>query len=94
VSGFVGASVSYVDNRKGSFPGFFSAATQRETLPAYVQTDVRGGIRYDSWTINLFINNLTDERGVLSRGLEKSDPNLYNFIQPRTAGISLVKTFK
>jgi outer membrane receptor protein involved in Fe transport len=95
MTGFVGASASYVDNRKGAFPGFFSPTSERELFPAYVQMDLSAGVRYDTWAINLFVNNVSDERGVLTGGLDKGGQHTfaYNYIQPRTVGVSLVKTF-
>jgi iron complex outermembrane recepter protein len=91
--GHIGGSVSYVDDRQGNFPGYFSAAVQRQTFPAYWQTDLRGGFELDSWSLNLFVNNIADERGVLSGGAEKSNPFFFSFIRPRMVGLTLIKTF-
>jgi outer membrane receptor protein involved in Fe transport len=92
-TGFIGATVSYVDDRPGNFPGFFATSTQRQIFPAYWQTDLRGGLRRDSWALNVFINNVADRRGVLSGGTEKLNPFYFDFIQPRTVGMSLVRSF-
>jgi iron complex outermembrane recepter protein len=94
MTGFVGGSLSYVDDRQGNFPGFFASSTRRETFPAYWQTDIRGGLMRDSWTLNVFLNNVADRRGVLSGGAEKLNPFYYDFIRPRTFGINLTKTFE
>jgi iron complex outermembrane receptor protein len=87
LTGFVGGSLRYAGGREG----IFTATPQRENLPAYAQTDVRAGVKHDSWTLNLFANNVADRRGVLSAGV----PFAYvvNYIQPRTVGLSVVKTF-
>jgi iron complex outermembrane recepter protein len=88
---FLGGSVSYVGDRQGSFGN--SAVPQRQTFPSYTKTDVHAGLRYESWTANIFITNLTDERGVLYGGLQTFDASVFNYIQPRTVGLSIVKTF-
>ncbi len=89
MTGFAGGSVSYVDNRLG----VFWAGTTREPLPAYTKVDLRAGVRYDSWTANLFVTNATDERGLLAGGLGSFPPYGYSFIQPRTVGLTLTKSF-
>ena len=89
-SGFFGASVSYVGQR---FISFQSNAKTRAVLPAYARLDARLGIEHDSWTANLFVNNLTDCRGMLARGVDAGPPYAVNYIQPRTFGLSLLKTF-
>ena len=82
--------MSYVDERKGGFTA--SAATPRHVFPAYVQTDARAGVRYDSWALNVFVNNLADKRGILARDV--SNANFVQYIQPRTVGMSVSKTFE
>ena len=90
VIGFVGGSVSYVGDRKG----VFRAVPQRQTFPAYIQVDLRTGVKYDLWTVNAFITNVADKRGVLTGGLGTSPyPLAFNYIQPRTVGLSLAKSF-
>lgn len=89
---FLGASVSYVGDRKGAF---FAQTVQRETFPAYTQVDLHTGLRYGSWRLNAFVNNVGDKRGVLRSGRDSSLslPFSYTYIQPRTAGLSLSRTF-
>jgi outer membrane receptor protein involved in Fe transport len=89
LSGSVGAAVSYVGDRRG----VFTSSALRERLPAYARTDVRAALKYQSWTFNVFVNNVTDRRGVLTGGLGTSIPFAFYYIQPRTAGVSLSKSF-
>jgi len=89
VVGFAGAMVSYVGDREGDFPNIFST-TPRPTLDSYVRTDLHVGARYGSWTFNLFANNVTDRRGVVF--IEEANSSI-NYIQPRTVGISLARSF-
>jgi iron complex outermembrane recepter protein len=89
-TGFVGGSVSYVGNRKGVF---LAAAGERQELPAYVTTDLRAGAHHGNWTVNLFINNVTDRRGILTGGVGTFDPTVFYYIQPRSGGVSVTKVF-
>ena len=36
--------------------------------PSYMITDIRGGVRGDSWEVSVFVNNITDERAVYQIG--------------------------
>lgn len=96
MDGFVGADVSYVSDRLSSFMRADQLALvggSRPELSAYARTDVRAGVQYDTWTASLFVNNVTDRRGVLMRGPDAGPIGSINFIQPRTVGLTLVKTF-
>lgn len=89
-SGYVGADVSYVDARLGEF----AAGGLRAYLPAYAKTDAHGGVRYGSWSVDLFANNLTDRRGILTRGQDTGGPPYsVTYIQPRTVGLNVAKSF-
>lgn len=94
-SAFFGASASYVGNREGEFaatppPG---TAPLRQTLPGYARIDVHSGLHYRSWTVNLFVNNAADRRGVISGGIGTLDKNAFYYIQPRTVGLNVSTTF-
>src|SRR5579872_218385 len=90
-TGFVGALVSYVGERIGTF-ATAGGSPQRQIYPAYARTDLHAGARLDSWEINLFLNNVTDRRGLLQGGLGYTPPFAFQYIQPRTTGLSVVKT--
>jgi iron complex outermembrane receptor protein len=92
-SGFIGASLSYTGDREGVFASSFDPTHQRQVYPAYAKTDLRAGARFDAWTVNIFANNVTDRRGVLAGGLGYSLPFAFSYIQPRTVGLSLSRTF-
>lgn len=87
-AGFVGATVAYVGHRQD----VFTDSPQREYLPAYAKTDLRAGMKHDSWTVNLYANNAANRRGVISGGLGNFD-NAFYFIQPRTVGLNVSKHF-
>lgn len=89
LSGFAGASVSYVGDRKGDFPA--SALLTRPAFPEYVKVDLRLGLTSGPWNANVFVNNLADRRGVLF-----ANPNTsfaISNIQPRTIGVALSRSF-
>jgi hypothetical protein len=65
----------------------------RPDLPAYAQTNLRAGMHYDSWTTTLFLNNLADRRGILQYPSVGDTAIGVQYIQPRTAGVSIAKTF-
>jgi iron complex outermembrane recepter protein len=91
-AGHVGASLSYVGDRKGRF---FTNNVAQGDFPAYTQLDLRAGAQFDTWSLALFVNNATDKRGILRGGRDASLGLQYivTYIQPRTAGISLSKSF-
>ena len=88
LSGFVGGVLSYVGDREGAFA---SPPPPRQDLPGYARADLHFGVSYQSWTVTAYVNNLGDRRGILGSGLT-NDTVFY--IQPRTAGLSLLKRFE
>jgi iron complex outermembrane recepter protein len=89
VAGEVGGMVSYVGSREDAF----TATETRQYLASYVRTDLHAGLKYDLWTANLYANNVTDRRGVISGGLGTGLPQAFYYIVPRTIGISIARTF-
>jgi len=87
--GFAGGTVSYVSSRKG----VFTQTEDRQDLPAYAKTDLRGGVRADSWSLNLYATNVTDRRGKLTGGIGTFIPAAFSYIAPRTIGLSVEKSF-
>ncbi len=92
LSGSVGGELSYVGNRLGTFIPF-STTTERAYYPAYTKLDLHIGLAYESWDANLYANNVTNKRGLLGGGAGTYPPFAYYFIQPRSIGLSIVKTF-
>ncbi len=86
--GFVGGSLSYVGDRIGNFTAPPPAVPPRQDYPAYARTDVRVGAKFASWTADVYVNNLTDRRGILFGGLGTvPNPAAFTYIQPRTVGL-------
>jgi outer membrane receptor protein involved in Fe transport len=91
--GFVEASASYVGDRKGNFA---ATTAVRQAYDAYTQVDFRGGFTYGTWSASAFVTNLTDKRGELRGGTDitaLAPTVFYQYIQPRTVGLSLIKSF-
>ncbi len=89
MTGFVGAQASYVGDRVS----LFRPTAARQSFPSYTQTDLSAGARYDSWTVNLYVNNVADVRGMLDGGVGYLVPTAFYYITPRTIGMNLSKTF-
>jgi iron complex outermembrane recepter protein len=89
-TGTVGARVGYVGERKGVFQ---FTGVERSIFPSYVEWDLSAGLKYDTWSADMFINNVTDERGVLRSGLDTFFPTYSIYIRPRVIGLSLSKSF-
>jgi outer membrane receptor protein involved in Fe transport len=87
--GFVGGAISYVGDRLSVF---MPAPGTREQFPGYAQINMRGGVRSDGWNLTVYGNNVLDKRGVLSGGLGAFFPG-YIYIQPRTVGLSVSRSF-
>lgn len=86
---FVGGEVSFVGNRIGNF----QSTPVRQIYPSYVKTDLRAGVNYESWIATIYANNVADERGVIGGGLDASPTNSFTYIEPRTVGVNIAKTF-
>jgi iron complex outermembrane receptor protein len=59
-------------------------------LPAYDTVNLRLGLLHGNWDTALFVNNVTDERALLSLDLERGSRARVAYLtnQPRTVGIS------
>jgi outer membrane cobalamin receptor len=90
VKGSVGASLSYVGPREDTF---LSSPGERQHLPPYARTDLRAGLDMDPWKINVYVNNVTDKRGLIAGGAGNVLPYSYYYIQPRTVGAAVARSF-
>jgi outer membrane receptor protein involved in Fe transport len=85
----IGATVTYVGRRLGSF----GATPEREVYNSYTQVDLRAGINHGPWSLNVYANNLTNNRAVIGGGIATLYSEYLNIIPPRTVGMSLTKAF-
>jgi iron complex outermembrane receptor protein len=96
VKAHAGGSITYVGDRRGEFVPTPDLAPQRQTYPSYAQADLNAGVKGETWRANVFVQNVTDKRGVTGGGFNNQtnyNPFWFNYIQPRTIGVSLEKTF-
>jgi outer membrane receptor protein involved in Fe transport len=96
LEGNLGFTVIYVGDRAGTFVTNAANATRpRILLPEYTSVDIRGGLVYDKdWSVNLFVRNLFDKRGVTAAD-NRNGVNVPTalFTQPRTFGVTLARSF-
>lgn len=92
----IGASATYVGNRRGEFVPAQMLAPLRASYPGYVQFDVNAGLRFDNWNVNVFVQNLTNKHGVIGGGFNNQtsfNANWFNYAQPRTVGMNVEYSF-
>lgn len=91
--GFVGAAFNYIGVRDGEFAP--DASTARLKFPAYTTLNLHVGVQDESWRINLYANNVADERGITNISIYGGIGANYatSIIQPGTVGVTLSKTF-
>ncbi|MGC6330314.1 TonB-dependent receptor [Rhizorhabdus sp. FW153] len=96
LEGTLGFTVVYLGDRAGTFVTNAANATRpRITLPGYTTVDVRGGLTFDEvWGANVYVRNLFDKRGVAAAD-NRNGVNVPTalFIQPRTFGLTLTRSF-
>jgi len=88
IDGYVGATWSYVGERANAFVN--TAAGPREFTPGYDTTNLRVGLRIgDYWDINIYANNVFDQRGKILTGFGGSPPQpLTIYVEPRNVGFT------
>jgi outer membrane receptor protein involved in Fe transport len=86
----IGATVRYVSNRWASFDQSLSSPQYR--LPAYTAVSVRAGFELQRTTVQLYVNNLFDERGELSAFTNRGPPHVA-LLAPRTIGVLATLNF-
>ncbi len=88
----------YFGDRYGPFNSVTPPAAQQPQvfIPGYSTVDFLAGISDGRYTVNLFLRNLTDERGITSLQAEGGGGNgnlQATIITPRTIGLSLTANF-
>ena len=78
---YVQAAYSYVGNSYTEFSPDFA-----DEIPSYSMTRIAIGMASDNWSVDLFVNNLFDERGVTNFLSAVGDPWIITS-RPRTLGV-------
>lgn len=91
----VGAGISYVGDRMSNFTS--SAAATRFNMKSYTTTTLHATVNSPEWNFNLYVKNLTNERGYLSATPQNVTTGVSSngllLIQPRTIGVSATYSF-
>ena len=92
---YVGGNLGYVGDRTAGFGNRLPDGSLREA-DAYTTLNARAGIEFDSWSVELYANNLGDEDGINDINTPGALPNGLvglALIRPRTIGISVGARF-
>jgi outer membrane receptor protein involved in Fe transport len=91
---YVGGQVAYTSDRPAGFGNRVSSnprSAQREA-EAYTTVDLRTGVLWDQWSLELYGKNVTDEEGLTDLNAPGIYPNgaaSVGVIRPRTFGLAL-----
>jgi iron complex outermembrane recepter protein len=88
----VGGNVSYVGDRFGDFLSIDNPEP-RQVYKAYTQLNLTSGLKAGEWDVGVYVNNVTDKRGYYGGGTGSIVPKARSLIQPRSMGLTLVKSF-
>ena len=111
--GYVGASYQYVDERSTDFAfsypvaGVLPPLPSSPTIPAYNTINLRAGVNRGQWSIDAYVKNLTNQRGIVQASTFQNyvpvagEPNPVTgriednatIITPRMFGISVSRNF-
>ena len=71
------------------------AFTYEPEMPAYDIVNLRVGVKRNTWDVSAYVNNVTDERALLSLDRERGTRARIGYLtnQPRTFGVSYRVTF-
>jgi len=88
---FVGGGLGFVGDRPSGFDNLAADGSIREA-EAYTTVNLRSGIDFGNWSLELYGKNLLDEEGVNNLNSGGTLPNnalALGLIRPRTVGLSL-----
>jgi outer membrane receptor protein involved in Fe transport len=93
LGGFLGASLNYVGKRTGDFNDRLANGSLGR-IPGYTDVDLRAGVSYRDFTLEAFVRNAFDKRGLVdafgfSPGNFPGDEAAASAIRPRTIGLTL-----
>ena len=86
-TGFAEVDANYV----GSRVSIFQPTALRQDFPSYVQTNMSAGVNYKDSSVDVYVNNVADQRGILNGGLGYANPAEFVYIRPRSIGVSFTQ---
>ena len=94
---YVGGGVKLIGDRAGNFDANYLATFgERLQIDGYASADVRAGVNFDRFSINAYVRNVTDSRGLTSLGgflLRPGTTLSAAPIRPRTFGVTVGADF-
>ena len=84
-------TIAFVDDRPAGFSNLAPDGSRR-TAEGYTTINLRGGIDFDRWSVEVYGRNVTDEEGVSSIDTEGALPNGatgLSRIRPATYGVAV-----
>lgn len=101
VTASFGATLTYVGQRQGEFVNIdpetgLAQPELRQVYPDYATLDLNAGVDIDAFSVKLFIQNVSNKRGVIGGGFNNQttfNPNWFNYTQPRTIGLNVGYSF-
>ncbi len=87
MSARAGFDVNYVGKVRTAI-----STTGQFTLPSYTSVDLRGGLEWKSYSLDLVVENVTDKRALVSATTTSSypgSPAVGTFIRPRRVLLAL-----
>jgi outer membrane receptor protein involved in Fe transport len=89
--GFASAQATYMGHRLDVFEQV-SSGIPRHVLPAYGKLDLSIGANSPNWSVTVYLNNVTDKRGLMNIVDDPARNELY-WITPRNYGITVTRHF-
>jgi outer membrane receptor protein involved in Fe transport len=92
---YIGGQIAYVGDRLADFGNRIDPldpASARREADAYTTVDLRTGVLWDNWTLELYGKNVTDEQGITDINAPGIYPNgaaAVALIRPRTFGLAV-----
>ena len=94
---YVGGSLRYLSDQTGSYDLAYRTANGRQReVPSYEVVDLRGGVDFGRYTIEVYAKNVTDSDGQTSVGTLGTSPNGAigtGVIRPRAYGVAFGVNF-
>jgi iron complex outermembrane receptor protein len=89
---YVGGGVRYVSDQMSNFATIFDPPPAQIELPSHTVVDLRAGLDFERFDIEVFARNVTDERGPTRMG-PTPDSGDAAVLRPRTIGVTLTAEF-
>jgi outer membrane receptor protein involved in Fe transport len=92
---YVGGQVAYTGDRLADFGNRLDPldpTSGRREADAYTTVDLRTGVLWDNWSLELYGKNVTDEEGITdinAPGTYPAGAGAIAIIRPRTIGLAL-----